>query len=83
MAQYPTMPYSMFDTLKIRNNEYTGTYMGTVLDNKDPAGRGRCKVYVYGVYDEKFKEDDGKHLPWAIPAQPLFCGGYGKNGTFQ
>lgn len=83
MAQYPTTPYSMFDTLKIRNNEYTGMYRGTVLDNEDPEGRGRCKVYVYGVYDEKFKEEKGQYLPWAEPSQPLFCGGHGKNGTFQ
>lgn len=83
MLEYNATPYSMFDTLKIRNNEYTGMYRGTVLDNEDPDGRGRCKVYVYGVYDEKFKEDKGKRLPWCEPSQPLFCGGYEKNGTFQ
>lgn len=80
---FPSKPYSMTDTLKVRNNEYFGFYRGTVLDNEDPGGRGRCKVYVYGVYDEKFFEDNGKRLPWAEPSQPLFCGGYDKNGTFQ
>ena len=83
MLEFSPTPYSMFDTLRVRNNEYTGMYRGTVLDNEDPGGRGRCKVYVYGVYDEKFKEDKGKNLPWAEPSQPLFCGGNGKNGTFQ
>ena len=86
MFEYNATPYSMFDTLKIRNNEYTGMYRGTVLNNEDPEDRGRCKVYVYGVYDEKFKEDDGERLPWAEPCQPLFSGGMGMdgdNGTFQ
>lgn len=80
---FSPVPYSMFSTLKVRNNEYSGMYRGTVLDNEDPDGRGRCKVYVYGVYDEKFKDEKGRKLPWAEPSQPLFCGGNGKNGTFQ
>lgn len=83
MMEFSAIPYSMSDTLRIRNNEYFGFYRGTVVDNEDPAGRGRCKVYVYGVYDEKFQEDKGKRLPWAEPSQPLFCGGHKKNGTFQ
>lgn len=83
MMEFSSIPYSMSDTLKVRNNEYFGFYRGTVLDNEDPGERGRCKVYVYGVYDEKFAEDKGKRLPWAEPSQPLFCGGYDKNGTFQ
>ena len=80
---FQSIPYTMTDSLQPMNNEYTGLYTGTVLDNDDPEGRGRCKVYVYGVYDDSFNADKGKKLPWSIPCQPLFCGGNGKNGTFQ
>lgn len=83
MADFQAVPYTMSDSLHVHNNEYNGFYRGTVLDNEDPDGRGRCKVYVYGVYDEKFIEENGKRLPWAEPSQPLFCGGFDKNGTFQ
>lgn len=86
MNDFPTEPYSLSNRINTRNNEYYGNYRGTVLDNDDPEGRGRCKVFVYGVYDESFLDSNGENLPWSEPCQPLFCGGGGSqhdNGTFQ
>lgn len=86
MKPYPNKPYSLSDSVHARDNEYFGVYRGWVLDNEDPEERGRCKVFVPGVYDNNFIEDSGNRLPWAEPAQPLFAGGKGEddaNGTFQ
>lgn len=76
--------------LKVPNNQYFGCYRGTVLKNDDSGSnqsvtfnRGRCKIYVPGIYPEEFKQNDGEQLPWAEPCQPLFCGGSGVDGTFQ
>ena len=78
---------SMVNSLHVPNNEYFGMVRGIVVKNDDTEfQRGRCKVYIPGVYPEKFKENDGELLPWCEPCQPLFCGGGGdlhNNGTFQ
>ena len=78
---------SLADSIHVRNNMYPGMYRGVVVNNDDKEfNRGRCKVYIPGIYPERFKEDDGALLPWAEPCQPLFCGGGGdmhNNGTFQ
>jgi len=78
---------SMVNSIHVPNNKYFGMMRGIVIKNDDTEfQRGRCKVYVPGVYPEKFKENDGELLPWCEPCQPLFCGGGGdlhKNGTFQ
>lgn len=39
-------------------------YVGKVVDNNDPKKIGRCKVRVYGVFDDTIPDDD---LPWAMP----------------
>lgn len=41
-----------------------GSYAGKVVDNKDPENLGRCKIRVYGVFDNAIPDDD---LPWAMP----------------
>lgn len=77
---------SMVNTIHVPNNQYFGNYRGTVLKNDDPENRGRCKIYVRGIYPEKFTENEAALIPWAEPCQPLFCGGSGtafNNGTFQ
>ena len=40
------------------------TYVGKVVDNNDPNKLGRCKVRVFGVFDNTIPNDD---LPWAMP----------------
>lgn len=75
--------HSMLRTLNPMNNQYDGMYRGTVVNNDDPEHRGRCKIFIRGVYNDKFKDNNGQYLPWAEPSQPLFCGGIERNGTFQ
>ena len=38
-------------------------YVGIVVDNDDPDKLGRCKINVFGLFDEVNKKD----LPWAMP----------------
>jgi len=49
------------------DDNFKKTYIGIVVDNKDPEKMGRCKVRVHGIHDE-FTPDD---LPWSIPEFPL------------
>lgn len=78
---------SMYRSLWARNNDYPGMFRGIVVNNDDAEFlRGRCKVYVPGVYPRSFRDNNGEQLPWAEPCQPLFCGGGGDNhdnGMFQ
>ena len=40
-------------------------YVGKVVDNNDPLQLGRCKIRVFGVFDNgDIKDSD---LPWAMP----------------
>lgn len=75
--------HSMIGSLHPMNSQYGGMYRGTVVNNDDPLHRGRCKIFIRGVYSDEFEEDKGKLLPWAEPSQPLYCGGIDRNGTFQ
>lgn len=52
-----------------------GTWVGKVIDNKDPDKIGRCKIRIQGYY-EGLEDDD---LPWALPS-PSFLGSY--KGSF-
>ncbi len=42
---------------------YSDNYVGIVEDNNDPDKIGRCKIRVYGIFDNIEKSD----LPWALP----------------
>ena len=64
--------------------DFLGNYRGTVLDNtgtkKNPASKGRCKIWVPSIFpvvidgvgasDSSYKDK----LPWAEPAMPIFGG---------
>ena len=82
----------------VQNDQYGGIYRGVVVNNGDPLKRGRCKVFVPGVYPDEFADGwdiktkatapsgesfYGFRLPWAEPMQPLFCGGFAQNGLIQ
>ena len=51
-------------------------YVGKVVDNNDPLKLGRCRVRVFGVFDNSISNDD---LPWAMPNN-TFVGS--KTGSF-
>ena len=55
--------------------DFNHIYRGTVIDNYDPEIKGRCKIYVPGVYPESLS-DDGRNLPWAEPCMSIFGGSY-------
>lgn len=40
-----------------------GDYVGRVIFNEDPTYSGRCKVRVFGVFDDL----DEKSIPWLVP----------------
>lgn len=59
----------------INELDFNGIYRGKVVDNYDPEIKGRCKLYVPGVYPASMASD-GRNLPWAEPVMPLFGGSY-------
>jgi hypothetical protein len=38
-------------------------YVGKIVDNNDPLHQGRCKIKVFGLFDELNNND----IPWALP----------------
>lgn len=42
----------------------TKYYPGKVVENNDPLKKGRCRIRVYGVYEDSIPDDE---IPWAIP----------------
>jgi len=49
-------------------------YLGKIVDNNDPDQEGRCKINVFGVFDDLSDEE----LPWANPSsRNMFAGGDG------
>jgi len=58
------------------NEQYYHYYEGKIVDNNDPAKLGRCKIRVYGIFNDSVADED---LPWAIP-EFGFVGG--KAGSF-
>jgi predicted chitinase len=54
----------MLDTSKIIN------WIGEVVDNADPLKNGRCKIKVYGRFDNIPKDS----IPWASPMNRLLGG---------
>lgn len=61
-----------------------GIRRGIVIDNRDPESRGRCKIFIPGLYPKEFAETP-ENLPWAEPAMSLFGGGWTseKNSEFK
>ena len=59
----------------INELDFPGIYRGKVIDNYDPEIKGRCKLYVQGIYPASMSSD-GRNLPWAEPVMPLFGGSY-------
>lgn len=55
-------------------NIFSGIYRGYVVWNDDPLVKGRIKIFVPGVYDDKYKVLP-ECLPWARPFSPSFGGG--------
>lgn len=81
------MDISNNDSKLYLNIDYNRDYIGVVEDNKDDEFSLRCKVRVFGVYDDLKVED----MPWAYPASCFIFssqnGGFGfasvpKVGTF-
>ena len=57
-------PVSLAKNVKPTEQDYTGEFKGIVVDNNDTDKHlGRCKVRVFGVYDDLQDVD----LPWSIP----------------
>ncbi|MFW6272822.1 MAG: phage baseplate assembly protein V [bacterium] len=56
--------------------EYSGLYVGKVVDVNDPEKLGRCRIRVFNVFSESIPTEA---LPWALPLQ-LFNGS--KKGSF-
>lgn len=52
-------------------HNYSGIYRGTVVYNIDPDVKGKCKIFVHGVYPDEFLEK-WDLLPWAEPAMPIW-----------
>jgi len=61
------------NSLKIK--EYFGNYRGKVVSNIDPLYKGRCKIYIPGIYPEELAKNH-ENLPWAEPAMSIFGGSW-------
>ena len=55
------------------------TYLGKVVDNKDPLYQGRAKISVFGIHDGIPTED----LPWADQISGLSFGGFYGGGNIS
>jgi hypothetical protein len=62
--------------LQESNIERSQHFLGVVVDNKDPEFRARCKVRVFGVFDDVKDED----LPWAFQRFDISFGDNGGSG---
>jgi hypothetical protein len=54
-------------------------FLGVVVANDDPKKIGRCRIRVFGKFDEIADED----LPWASPLRGLSFGQDGGSGQFS
>lgn len=60
----------------IRDDLRQMEFLGVVVDNKDPNKNGRCRIRVFGKFDELEDAD----LPWANPIRGL---SFGVDGSGQ
>jgi hypothetical protein len=63
------------DSLIKRQEQFGGMYRGIVIYHDDPEVKGRCKIWVPGVYPKKYQKNHAA-LPWAEPAMPIFGGSF-------
>lgn len=61
-------------------HDFNGIYRGKILDNHDPLNKGRCKIFIPGVYSELLSKDYN-NLPYAEPVISLFGGNYSNNNA--
>lgn len=70
-----------------KTEDLEGTFLGVVVDNKDPLYLGRCKIKIFS----KFDDIEPANLPWAFPVRStIFAktaenadGGGGGFGSFS
>jgi hypothetical protein len=58
-----------------RQEQFNGFYRGIVISHDDPEVKGRCKIWVPGVYPKKYR-NNAPALPFAEPAMPIFGGSF-------
>jgi hypothetical protein len=63
----------------IRDDLREMQFLGVVIDNDDPNKIGRCRIRVFGKFDDLADED----LPWASPLRGLSFGQNGGSGQFS
>lgn len=63
----------------ITDSENVGDYLGVIVDNNDPEQEGRCKINVYGKFDDLKPED----LPWCFPVNGNIHAGGETKGSGQ
>lgn len=54
-------------------------FLGQVVDNQDPEKIGRCKIKVFGLFDNLANED----LPWSNPKKAPVFGQEGQGGSIS
>jgi hypothetical protein len=64
------------ENLQESNIERTQHFLGVIVDNKDPEFRARCRVRVFGVFDDIHDSD----LPWAFQRFDISFGDNGGSG---
>jgi len=66
------MPYT--SDIDFINHDYDGnSWLGIVINTKDPTFSGRCQVKVLGLFDGISNE----HLPWTVPINSTIFAGDG------
>lgn len=59
-----TEPSELFQQYQKRGEaSFDGVYAGLVVDNNDPKKEGRCRIKVFGIFEDLNDAD----LPWATP----------------
>lgn|SRR5574343_628914 len=61
----------------ITDSDNKGDYLGIIVDNNDPEMEGRCRINVFGKFDDL----DPENLPWAHPVQSAIFGGGENSGA--
>lgn len=70
------------DSLIDRQETFNGFYRGIVTSHTDPLVKGRCKIFVAGIYPKKY-ENNPDALPFAEPAMPIFGGSFTNKADSQ